>query len=173
MMMRPSAPIAAALAIALSLAACGREEKTVVKTDAGEVRTTGDGRYSIEGADGARADMRVGDAAASDPKGLAARLPNFAPPYPGASIVSTLDVQGTEAGGSGTVISFETNDPFDKVVAFYDQRIASAGMKTAFSADQPGSAMRGVGGESGPQTMITISDGGDQRTVSIMTASGQ
>ncbi|MFQ3664556.1 MAG: hypothetical protein SNJ79_00765 [Sphingomonadaceae bacterium] len=161
------------LALALAVSACGEREKTLVKTEEGEVRTTGDGRYTIEGADGARADMRVGDAAASDPAGIAARLPAFAPPYPGAAIVSTLDVQGTDASGSGTVISFETKDPFDKVVAFYDQRIASAGMKTAFSANQPGSAMRGVGGDTGPQTMVTITDGGDLRTVSIMTATGQ
>ncbi len=159
----------AALAGALMLAACGDGETTVAKTDAGELRKSADGdTMTFEAKDGGSATMSTGgaamDAATSE---IAASLPAFAPLYPGAKVVSTIS--GSDGGGgSGAVITLETPDPMADVLAFYDARIADAGAESQMKMDQPQSAMRAVADkEGGSGTMILVSDGGANRTITL------
>ncbi|MGQ5701530.1 hypothetical protein ACUJ46_05720 [Sandaracinobacteroides sp. A072] len=162
---------ALALSVAFGLAACGSQEKTVAKTEDAEVTTTGDGSYKVETADGTTATITTPDSA-NLPESAASVLgtmPAHAPVYPGSKIVTTMEADDGK-GGKGRVIVLETADPFDKVIGFYDERIAASGVSQTMKMDQPGSAMRAVGEKDGKTgTIITISDGGESRTISITT----
>lgn len=163
------------LAAAVVLGACGGSETTVVKTADGEVRKSADGEtLTFEGRDGATASVATGgaalDAATAE---LAGKLPPFAPLYPDAKVVSTMSGVGGSDGGSGMVVVMETGDSLADVIAFYDDRIRSAGITAQMTATTADSATRMVADEaSRTGTMISVSDSGDMRTVTLTAGVG-
>lgn len=157
------------------LAACGGGETTVLKTDEGEVRRSADGEtLKLEGRDGASATVVTGGAAL-DPMAseLSTKLPAFAPLYPGAKVVSTMAGTGGSDGGSGMVLVMETADSLSDVVGFYDERIKAAGVTSQMTATTADSATRMVADEANRTgTMISVSDSGDTRTVTLTSSHG-
>lgn len=160
--------LATVMVAGLVLAACGSNEVTVAKTEDGKVTKSGDGTINITTNDGASASIVTDGSALSESSAKVAKsLPPFAPLYPGAKVVSTMT--GSDAGGSsGSVVVLESTDSLAEITAFYDAKISASGAKQQMRMDQEGSALRGVGTAEGKGgAMITISDGGDARTISI------
>jgi len=106
------------LAAACFTPGCGREESKTFTTPEGKVTVTAkqsgaEGTVKVETNEGT-ATIKTGPQALSG-----ADL--GAPAYPGAQVISSGhfgETKGSGAGSASTVL-MSTNDPFDKVVAFY------------------------------------------------------
>ncbi len=152
----------------LALAACGSNDVTVAENADGKVTKSSDGTINVTTSDGASASIATeGSGLAAGSAKVADALPAFAPLYPGAKVISTMT--GSDAGGSsGSVVVLESADSLAKITAFYDARIAASGAKQQMRMDQEGSAIRGVGNAEGKGgALISVSDSGDARTISI------
>ncbi|MFN7176232.1 MAG: hypothetical protein ACK4MX_05015 [Thermaurantiacus sp.] len=143
-----------AAAAALALAGCGGSGETTrtVTTDSGEQVTVT-----------TQANSRALEAQTVE---IAKSLPAFAPLYPGATVVSTLDAQG--ASGGGQMVTLETRDPIDKVLEFYDTKIASAGGEAMMRSQTADSGTRAVRMADGSGGMVTVSSDGDTTTIGIV-----
>lgn len=156
------------LAAGLALSACGSDEVTVAENADGKVTKSGDGTINVTTTDGASATIATEGSGLSESSAKVAQsLPAFAPMYPGAKVVTTMT--GMDQGGSsGSVVVLESEDSLAKITAFYDGKISASGAKQQMRMDQEGSAMRGLGNADGKGgAMISISDAGDMRTISI------
>jgi len=120
--MKRKATVLCALAVLAAstclTAGCGREESRTFTTPDGKVTVTGkqsgtEGVVKVETKEGT-ATIKTGPQAVSE-----AEL--GAPVYPGAQVVSSGQFGETKGSSSGSASSvlLSTNDPFDKVVAFY------------------------------------------------------
>lgn len=112
----------------LALASCGDKETasgTVVGAD-GEKATykvtekDGESKLTIK-SDKGSAEISTGTDATALPDGFTL--------YPGATVTSSMRMNSSEEGKSSTVLSFETADTTDKVVAYYRSVAAKAGYK--------------------------------------------
>lgn len=109
------------LTVALLLAACGGEKKQEgVSIDSGDDGVTA----TVTDKDGKEATMRYGggDAGIEAP----ANLPDFAPVYAGARIMSA--VTGAEGEAKG-MVNFRTTAGMGEVINFYRDRAKAAGLK--------------------------------------------
>ncbi len=156
------------VAIAVMVSACGSGETRVAMSEDATITRATDGNYRVETADGGTGTIATGgsalDRSASE---ISAMLPPWAPLYPGSRAVSAMKgSDGQGAGGAALVV--ETRDPLAQIARFYDERIAASGMEAQMRADQPDNVIRVVGDSDGKRaTMISASDGGDLRTISI------
>ncbi len=141
-------------AAALWLAGCGGSGETTrtVTTDSGEQVTVA-----------ATTNSRALEAQTVE---IAKRLPSFAPLYPGATVVATMDAQGS--GGAGQMVTLESKDPLDKVLAFYDARIADAGGEASLRTQTADSATRAVRMPDGSGGMISVATDGKTTTIGII-----
>lgn len=71
-----------------------------------------------------------------------ADAPAYAAPYPGARVEGGFS--GSSEGKVGAVTTFTTADPPEKVIAFYKERAAAAGLKDAVNMDAGGTRMFGA-----------------------------
>lgn len=119
---------AIAAVLLLGLAACGEKEKasgTVVGAD-GEKATykvtekDGESKLTIK-SDKGSAEISTGKDGTALPAGFTL--------YPGATVTSSMRMSSEEKGQSGTVLSFESADMPDKIVAFYRATAEKAGYK--------------------------------------------
>ena len=113
--------IVAAIAAAALVAGCDQHpSKTVkIKGKDGSVTVTSVGGQVTMKSDDGKTTVEI------NTNGLGnQRLPDFAPIYPGAQVKGSLASQ-TEGGGT---FAFETSDAPDKVIAFYKDKAASAGL---------------------------------------------
>ena len=93
------------------------------------VRENGDtSSIVVEQADGTRGVMTIGD-------GAAASLPDWAPLYPGASVETGM--AGSSVEGSGGMVTMRSTDSLDKVMDFYRDHIADAGMEITLDMNTP------------------------------------
>jgi hypothetical protein len=117
-----------AIAAAVAVSACGQKKQTIVSngstTVTSETHTDGTQSYTVTDAKGG-AKMTVGTGA-----GANAKLPAYAPLYPGATVETSIDVGGANAGGS---VTFKTGAAADAVIDFYKKSTASAGMTAAMN----------------------------------------
>jgi hypothetical protein len=144
----------------------GREiARGSVDVDGGEgsysVRDTGDGSATVTftGPDGETGKFKTGSGAAS-------YLPDFAPIYPGA--VVTAGAGGDSSTGTGSAVSFTSNDAPDKVVAYYKGVAAKAGMKIAAEMTMGDTRMLSAADETqgrSLQVQVTAADGGTSGTI--------
>ena len=164
----PRAPAPPALLLLLSaaclLAACGRDEATVVVNPDGQTayRTGPDGAEVKVARDGES--LEVGD-----------ELPAFAPVYPGATVKTRMaDVKGSGARGGMWVM--ESADSVEKIAAFYDEQAKKAGVKPGMFVNDKDSAVRifGSNDSASPKAegaLIAISrDAGENVTKIVITA---
>jgi hypothetical protein len=157
--------ISVSLALAVSLAACGKNTKenapiadegmpgVEITSDDGQTRTVQSTDGVIE-ATGARGDS-------------AARFPAYAPAYPGAKVQASVDM---DAGGiKQHIITMLTADEAEKVLAFYESQALAAGLpvKRIESATGPMLSIGepGLGGLA--DTMITAMATSSGTTVNI------
>ena len=142
------------LAAAIALAGCGGAEAPTQTAPAA-------------GGAAARATSQAGSAALDGQAAEVARsLPAFAPLYPGATVVSTLDAQGSS--GAAQMVTLETRDSLDKVLDFYDSRIAEAGGEATLRTQTAESGTRAVRMADGSGGMVTASSDGETTTIGIV-----
>jgi hypothetical protein len=118
--------LAAAIAIAALAAGCDRHpDKTVnIKGKDGNVTVTSAGGQVTLKSDDGKTTVEINANSLGNQK-----LPDFAPVYPGAKMQGSVTAQ-TPGGG---MFSFESTDAPDKVVAFYKDKAASAGLTEKMS----------------------------------------
>ena len=158
---------AIAAALLLGLAACGEKEQasgTVVGAD-GEKATykvtekDGESKLTIK-SDKGTAEISTGKDGTALPAGLAL--------YPGATVTSSMRMTGGEKGESGTVLSFESADTPDKIVAFYRAAAEKAGYKIG-SEMKTGEMEMLVGKNAASEGFtLTASREGDKTNVSMI-----
>jgi hypothetical protein len=146
---------------AMILAACGSETSGEFKTGDGENaeytvdKETGETSMTIEGEDG-ETSLRAG---ANVPVSLPAGFSLF----PGSKVVSNTVVN--QPDGQGTMVTFETEAPADKVVAHYRDAAKAAGFEIQIEMNTNGTMM--VGGErkdDGSSLSVTASAGDGGKT---------
>lgn len=120
----------AILCAALAVAACGSS-----KTDQSNGETT----LTIKGPDG-QAVVKAGN-------NTDIELPAGFTLYPGATVVSNVTLKG--ADGNQSTLAMTTTDSLDKVVAFYKQQAAAAGVELGAELKSSDSAMIGGNGKDG------------------------
>jgi hypothetical protein len=64
--------------------------------------------------------------------GASTRTPAFAPLYPGAEVLASVNAAGAGAGG---MVSFKTKASPDEVIEYYKKAAASAGLGQTYSAN--------------------------------------
>ncbi|HEX2593446.1 MAG TPA: hypothetical protein VHL34_18230 [Rhizomicrobium sp.] len=112
------------LATAITLTGCGRsDEKTVTTSDGSTVtaKTEGDGSasYVAKSADG-KTTVSMGTGAQANTK-----TPAYAPLFPGATVETSVNAGGENAGG---MVMFKTNATAASVIDFYKKSTAASGM---------------------------------------------
>jgi len=103
----------------LALAACGSREESATIGGATFTSNEGDGTATITTDKGTLS--TVDGAAAAN-----VQMPSFAPKYPGSTILSAVKTETDER--TNHMVSIETGDSVDKVVAFYEKAFKDAGM---------------------------------------------
>jgi hypothetical protein len=87
-------------------------------------------------------------------------LPAYAPVYPGATILSTMSGRGEEGGGG--MVMLQTADAQAKVLAFYEGKIAGAGLSQTAKAQSNASATLSASDTAaGRDVQISITTGPD------------
>lgn len=72
-------------------------------------------------------EVKTKDGSAVFSAGSTAKLPNWFPSYPGATVQGTFSTQGKD--GEGASFGFSTADSIEKVVKFYEDNLKQAGLK--------------------------------------------
>jgi hypothetical protein len=155
--------LAVSLLVPLLAAAGCKNEPTVVVTANGDTRV----KTSSEGATVETA--REGGSLAVD-----VALPAFAPAYPGARL--TTRIADNKDGKRGSLLVFRSEDPVDKIAAFYDARAKEAGIEPAMIVNEADSAVRIFGGNDGQDrksgALIAISSSDEGSGSEIVITSG-
>lgn len=163
--MRTLLGTAAAVALAVSLAACGNQQtQTVTGPDGSKstVTTSNDGAaYKIE--------SKGPEGAGSMVIGAGAQWPADAPAvfqaYPGA--VVTTSVSSTQGGETSSMVTFTSKDPVEKVLEFYKSRLVSAGLQSQSMTDANGMKMFGGTTKDGLNFSLMVSPQEGETTGSI------
>jgi len=158
--MKPLALSAIALA-ALTLAACGggSEDKTVYSSEEGSVTTSGEGEDQtmvIENADGTGAVIGAG-------AGATVTGPDYARPYPGSRIVSTINA-GADQGG---MTVFESDANPDTIIAYYRERAEDAGLSSGASMTMGETRQFAFEGENGEGLTVIVTPQDGRSTVNV------
>jgi len=118
----------------------------------------------------APATITTGSGAAS---AAAAKTPDFAPVYPGATVESTIAGVGSENGeGQGGSVVFNTKASPQQVIDFYKQKTGAAGLTPQMSADMGQALMFAASDDAtkrGVQVIVSGKDGGSNVTVTWAT----
>ena len=147
------------VAVLVLVSGCGKKDETTTTVVPGVSVTTsktGGTETSTVNLGGQTIVSTSGDAGMKAP----ADLPAWAPVYPGGKVTSTMAGMG---GEGSKIVSMETADDTTKVAAFYDARIAAAGIKPAMATDSPEASMRMIPGkddDSSGMLMIKKRDNG-------------
>lgn len=159
-----------AAAVPLALAACGKPADKTTTVQAGGTRVTtsaAGSQVTVTDSAGQTTTIKAGaPAAAAASAGPAA--PSFAPVYPGAAVLSRIDAPG--GGGGVTILRLSTKDTPDKVLAFYREAAAKAGVPVSADMDMGGSKMFAAEEEGGARGMqMTAAAGKDGLTIIDLT----
>jgi len=169
--MRGSVLAVVLTASAIAVAGCGPSDSTTTTTaDGGKVTTQthndGSATYTYSDNKGGGTQVTMGSGA-----GANAKMPSFAPLYPGATVETSMNAEGESKGG---MVMFKTSASRDEVIEFYetaaaaakltDVSTASTGDTMTFGASDSGSkrgmAVVATKGEDGTQVQVTWNNGG-------------
>ena len=137
-----------AIGAALALAGCGKKDEKTVYTDGKNTVSTSESgdHMTITGQNGEKVEFGSGASAA-------AKLPAYAPLYPGATVTSSFTGSGKD--GSGGVVAFHTSAAPADVIAFYKDKTAAGGLTQSMNADMNGTLMFAAGKDN-DKTSISI-----------------
>ncbi len=139
----------------MALAACGTSNTSFTRNTKGEttVTTTGTPAGTIV--------TNVASALTPVPTDL----PRWAPAYPGARVAQVSNVP--MPGRPQKIVVLMTPDARAKVVAYYDQKIATLGIKPMLSAEEADGWMRSVAAPDGRPDSLTVGQADGQTAISI------
>lgn len=159
------APLIAVLPL-LALAACGKPAETTVKTANTQVQTSPAGtQVTVTDQTGQTTIVQAGAVPVPPPASPAA--PDFAPSYPGATVLSRID---TPTGGAAvTILKFTTPDTADKVLDFYRAAARKAGVPVSADAEMDGGKMFAAEEESGARGVQLTASTKDGLTIVQLT----
>lgn len=92
-------------------------------------------------------------------------LPAWAPAFPGSKAAQVI-TQG-ERGSAIKSVVLTTNADVKTVVAYYNEKIAATGMKTAMAQDTPDGAVRMIESSSGARDMLMIGRSDNSTSISL------
>ncbi len=148
------------------LSSCGSNGTTIAHD--------GNGGSTVTMGDTGHGPAMVAKVAAPDQTVAPSDLPAWAPVYPGATVSQVVDVAFNGAagmpGGPRKQVVLMTADPIPKVMAFYDQRLAAAGVKPMMSSNTADGAMRAINTPSGQPDAITVGKADTETAVAISYA---
>jgi major membrane immunogen (membrane-anchored lipoprotein) len=156
---------------ALLIAGCGGKETSTVTLPDGKGGSTKisandeDGRSeaTITGADGKSVTMTsdVNDA----------KLPAFAPQYPGSEITSATNI-ATSGEGAMQTVTMTSSDSTEKVMEFYKASVTSAGMPIGMSMTIDGTGSMQAGkGEKLPSVLVSAAPKDGKTEVTLILTS--
>lgn len=152
-----------AIGAALALAGCGKkDEKTVYSDGHNTVSTNASGDHmTITGQNGEKVEFGAG---------TNAKLPDFAPLYPGANVTSS--VTGSGKDGNGGMVGFHTSSPPADVIAFYKAKSGAGGLAQTMDANVNGVMMFAAGKNDNKTSIsITASKGTDGTDATVTWSS--
>ncbi len=156
---------------AVALTACGPSgEKTVATGNGGTVTTQthsdGSQTYTVkDAANNTQVTMGTGAAAS-------AKLPNYAPLYPGAEVQTSVNASGSNEGG---MVMFKTSAAAQNVIDFYKKSAGAAGMADVFnmtSGDTMSFSAHDTKTKHGFSVVATKADGGTTVQVTWSNSNG-
>ena len=158
--------IALCLAMGVLVAACGKsadKNSVTISGNGGNVTVSGDSGHMIMKSDDGKTTVEVN----SNGIGNVA-MPDFAPLYPGAKVLSSVTGSGN---GGGAMVMFKVAAAPADIIAFYKQKTAAAGMGETLNASE-GAGMMFVASKDKKtvQVIATKSDSGTQ--VQVIWAKG-
>ncbi|MBY0400515.1 hypothetical protein K2X89_09490 [Myxococcota bacterium] len=135
--------------------------------DSGETTTIGDTEITVDEGGGASSITITGndgEQLANMTTGSGVEWPDsapaYAPAYPGGSLVSTM--AGDTDGKAGAIATFQTSDTPEKVIDFYRERAAAAGLDKVTNMAVPDMtifAATDASGDTGLSVQVSASDG--------------
>ena len=163
-MRRPFLPVLTAIA----LSACGSD----IADGSGDGEAGRDaGTYEVDAETGeTRASITTEDGTTTMVAGenVAADLPDGFTLYPGAEVISTINIG--RGKGQGVMLSFASDDPSEDLVAFYRKQAEEAGVKIEMVLETGRMTM--IGGEGPGNTQMTFqTDSEGSRTTGQLTVS--
>ena len=149
---------------AVMLAACGSETSGEFTTESGENaeytidEDTGETSMTIKGEDG-EATLRSG-------ADVPVTLPDGFTLFPGSKVVTNTVVD--QPDGKGTMVTFETDAPADKVVAHYRDAAKAAGFDIQLEMTTNGTMMVGGERKADGSSLSVTATGGEPTTGQII-----
>lgn len=167
---------ATALAVALTLAACGSKSETEVASGSytdPETGKTADYKVTTDGADGNQVSFKTEDGEMSFGGGAGnARLPAGFTAYPGATMMGGFSASGKD--GQGGMASFEVDAQAADVIAHFRKQAEAVGMKVTTEVKSGETMMFGAekAGDSKTGIQVTATQTGGKVTGSITYGTG-
>ena len=149
--------IAAIIAAATLVAGCDQHPSRTVKLKGkdGSVTISGNNEHMTVKSDNGKTTVEINANGLGNQK-----LPDFAPTYPGAQVKVSV-ASPTEGGGT---FAFETSDAPDKVIAFYKNKAASAGLAEKLNMNANGALTYMAGAGDDKKTLQVIAAKSDAGT---------
>jgi len=148
-----------AIGAAIALVGCGKkDEKTVYNDGKNTVSTSQSGDHmTITGQNGEKVEFGAG---------TNAKLPDFAPLYPGAKVTTSFTGSGKD--GAGGMVAFQVAASAADVVSFYKAKATSAGLAQTMSAEMGDTTTYVAANEKTKHTVsVSATKGSDGTTVQI------
>ena len=155
-----SIAISLAVLCALGLAGCDRkpkEDKTVtINSPDGKVTISGNGeKFTMHAHDGSST-VEINGA------GTSVKMPDYAPLFPGAKVLSS--VLGNGSNGTGGMVSFSTSASPQDVIDFYKAKAKESGFEDAMSMNTGGTLMYAANATGGSKSMQITATKDDKGT---------
>jgi len=156
---------------ALLVVACGSNERSIeVQDGKGQSATV-----SVKG-DGEKVTVRSADGEVVYQQGAQGSVfPAYAPQYPGSIVTSSASFEGAK-GAQGATLTQKTSDDVGKVIAFYKQQVAAAGLKVVMEQSAGDAATLVAAKEGADEMGVMISaaaDGAGSTTISMSSGMGR
>ena len=171
--MRSKTMVLCVLAAACLVAGCGKEESTTFTTPEGKVTVTA----KQSGAEGTvKVETREGTATVRTGPQTIGQAELGVPAYPGAQVISSGQFGEAKGSGAGSASAalLSTNDPFDKVVAFYKANMKDIRQTMDQTAGDQKMVMFTAGREGNMRNVqIVAAGGGGPTNIHIMKVTGK
>lgn len=143
------------------LAGCGGSEPAADAASAAAFASADSQSATIADGAGASATIEAGTQAA-------ARMPDYARPYPGAVIEASMT--GQSAGGAGGMLSMVSQDKPDVIIEHYRKQMAGEGLKLDTEARTPQGMILAGSAADGRALMVTVSTRDDGKSAVALVA---
>ncbi|MCY3023404.1 MAG: hypothetical protein NTW87_30865 [Planctomycetota bacterium] len=92
-------------------------------------------------------------------------LPAWLPAYPGAAVTGNVSLKNPK--GETVTVSFETADPAEKVLSYYEQAFQKAGFELSTFKDGKGAIINGTDKPRARSAMVIVSAGKGKTSITV------